>query len=105
MRHTLAALNVLLPTHSMPRPPVTCLTCLPLLQVAMPLYQFTSEHNVLEAARRLLQAGSSSFKFDLKNQKADGKPIKVQQYTFKPPQLSRLLTAATLAAHAKAAVR
>jgi hypothetical protein len=46
-------------------------------QVAMPLYQFTSEHNVLEAARRLLQAGSSSFKFDLKNQRANGRPIKV----------------------------
>eukprot|EP00882_Tetradesmus_deserticola_P025941 GHRQ01028533.1.p1 GENE.GHRQ01028533.1~~GHRQ01028533.1.p1 ORF type:complete len:402 (+),score=109.73 GHRQ01028533.1:134-1339(+) len=45
-------------------------------QVAMPLYQFTSEHNVLEAARRLLQAGSTSFKFDLKNQRANGKPIK-----------------------------
>uniref|UniRef100_A0A383VL34 Glycoside hydrolase family 42 N-terminal domain-containing protein n=1 Tax=Tetradesmus obliquus TaxID=3088 RepID=A0A383VL34_TETOB len=45
-------------------------------QVAMPLYQFTSEHNVLEAARRLLQSGSTSFKFDLKNQRANGKPIK-----------------------------
>ncbi|KAF8072403.1 hypothetical protein HT031_000062 [Scenedesmus sp. PABB004] len=44
-------------------------------QVAMPLYQFTSEHHVLEAARRLLAAGSTAFKFDLKNQRASGKPI------------------------------
>jgi hypothetical protein len=52
------------------------------LQVAMPLYQFTSEHNVLEAARRLLQSGSTSFKFDLKNQRANGKPIKVRQQRY-----------------------
>lgn len=46
-------------------------------QVAMPLYQFTKEHATLEAARRLLAAGSNSFKFDLKNQATNGKPILV----------------------------
>jgi hypothetical protein len=67
-------------------------------QVAMPLYQFTSEHNVLEAARRLLQAGSTSFKFDLKNQRANGRPIKVQQQTNSP----RLSCLSFVAAHANA---
>jgi hypothetical protein len=46
-------------------------------QVAMPLYQFTKEHATLEAARRLLAAGANSFKFDLKNQATNGKPIMV----------------------------
>jgi len=44
-------------------------------QNMMPLYQHTSDHFVLEAAKQLLQAGSTSFKFDLKNMKRDGKVV------------------------------
>jgi hypothetical protein len=46
-------------------------------QNMMPVYQHTNDHFVLEAAKQLLQAGSTSFKFDLKNMKRDGKVVGV----------------------------
>lgn len=42
-------------------------------QNIMPLYQHTSDHAVLEAAKQLLMAGATSFKFDLKNMLRNGK--------------------------------
>jgi hypothetical protein len=47
-------------------------------QLFGPLYQFTEDHFILEAAKRVVAAGGDAFKFQLANADAKKRQIQVQ---------------------------